>query len=195
MIYQRAAHRHDVNWSEDLNRRLDEKCIFRLSTMWQEKSLTLLCITIFATPLPIRAQKYGLAYMYYKSFYETKSIFWSQKTIQAGASLGLSYLGGVRVSICGQDKFCQKVDPLKICTAKSDKHKKKDLTLTCRQRFIFWIGEEYWITFNPNALVARCSYVGRKRRLNERRQKGSQKSWCLVRISIPGPLAPQPRVP
>ncbi len=49
-----------------------------------------------------------------------------------GASLELFYLGGVRVSICRQRpfifflyKFCQKVDPLGICAAKSDKQQKK----------------------------------------------------------------------
>ena len=59
----------------------------------------------------------------------------------AGASLGLFYSGGVRVSICRQDvnlliaplhffryKFCTKVDPLKICAAKRDKKKRTDQT-------------------------------------------------------------------
>ncbi len=66
MTYQRAAHRHDVNWSQELNRSSDEKCIFRLSTsVTRKKSDTYCTLLFFATPLPIRAQKFGLAYMYY----------------------------------------------------------------------------------------------------------------------------------
>ncbi len=49
-----------------------------------------------------------------------------------------------------------------------------------------------WHFFNPNPNLL-YFYVGRTKRMNERRRKEEQKSWRLVPILNPGPLTSQPR--